>query len=796
LVARASIQVLALALPATDEARAVLYLGAGALALSLLLLLVQALGRGRRRSELQEIVETVDDLRSGISGRHADVPASSPFAPLAEAVNRLADGAAAARADRDLSREGLDAVLEAAPEYVVLATDGDGDVRSCRGAAFALFGWEPQAIVGRPASALFEEGSWKELLPKLARRELREAGIATRAVMAGSGGRRFEADVTVRQVREGADDGPGFLVVIRDVTGSAHLAARLAEAEGRYTSLVEGLKEGIAVLRRARILYSNSALATMCGSTVADLSGTLLRDHVATPDVLLLQDTLTALESKPPGEVARLRLTLVDRAGEPRAEVTLTATAILHESGPAVLASIADETAEKRAEEELRRNAARLDSLLEAASDGLLVLERTAAGPFVRLTNRAFTEMSGVERGRILGATEAELIESLRAAGARGEAVATFLATSTSATRRDTVLVSEDSGRTLELNLFPLGGTGGAEGRVLTCRDVTDQKEFERTLEANNRRLTESKASLEESYRELQSVHDALARRSQELDRLNGELKTLDQMKSDLLANVSHELQTPLVSIRGYTEMVLKGRLGAITEEQRKGLTLSLTNVDRLIAMIDNLLAFARMDRELGEIRIATFALSPLVEEAVELVREKLQEKHVGIATTFEERSVAVRADREKILQVFLNLITNGIKFNREGGRIEIAVRRAKPGFVAVEVRDTGVGIPESDLEKVFDRFYRVGGKAGAEQGTGLGLSIVRNILRLHGCVIQAQSRPGEGSTFTFTLPAADADARTETSAAAAPDERPAPEEAPEAPRPRFRIIRPPDSSS
>src|SRR5262249_11832351 len=118
--------------------------------------------------------------------------------------------------------------------------------------------------------------------------------------------------------------------------------------------------------------------------------------------------------------------------------------------------------------------------------------------------------------------------------------------------------------------------------------------------------------------------------------------------------------------------------------------------------------------------------------------------------------------------------------------RVEISVGRGDSGFVAVEVKDTGVGIPEGDLEKVFDRFYRVPGKGAAEPGTGLGLSIVRNILRLHGCVIHAASRPGEGSTFSFTLPVANAAARPD---GAAP-------EASDAPRPRFRIIRPPESGS
>src|SRR4029077_17750084 len=116
--------------------------------------------------------------------------------------------------------------------------------------------------------------------------------------------------------------------------------------------------------------------------------------------------------------------------------------------------------------------------------------------------------------------------------------------------------------------------------------------------------------ALEAAHAELRRAHDDLLGRRVEADKLNAELRTLDGMKSDLLANVSHELQTPLVSIRGYTEMILKGRLGAINDEQRKGLSLSLKNIDRLIAMIDNLLAFARADRGSASMNVTTFPLA------------------------------------------------------------------------------------------------------------------------------------------------------------------------------------------
>src|SRR6185295_6589267 len=147
------------------------------------------------------------------------------------------------------------------------------------------------------------------------------------------------------------------------------------------------------------------------------------------------------------------------------------------------------------------------------------------------------------------------------------------------------------------------------------------------------------------SHAALRELHDELTAKKEEAETLNAELRTLDGMKSDLLANVSHELQTPLVSVRGYTEMILKGRLGAINDEQRKGLTLSLKNIDRLIAMIDSLLAFARTDRESGAISVSSFPLSGVVEEALAVLRERIEAKALRVSRSVDDPALTVRAD-------------------------------------------------------------------------------------------------------------------------------------------------------
>jgi signal transduction histidine kinase len=308
--------------------------------------------------------------------------------------------------------------------------------------------------------------------------------------------------------------------------------------------------------------------------------------------------------------------------------------------------------------------------------------------------------------------------------------------------------------------------------------------------------LREAQAALEQTAAELRAANEELRTRGEELDRLNRELRRLDEMKSNLLGNVSHELQTPLVSIRGYTEMTLKERLGPITEEQRYGLGLSLKNIDRLIAMIDNLVNFARKEQEIGPLELSRFPLLPLIEEAAELVRATREERRIELRLDAPPGAWLVEGDRDKILQVFLNLLSNAIKFNREAGRIEVLVRRGQPGFVSVSVRDTGIGIPDKDLPLVFDRHYRVAPQGeGRRAGSGIGLSIVRDVLRQHGCTISVSSAEGQGTEFTFTLPEAEAaGARPQPAEVEprAPGSGSGDDEAPDGPgrEPRFRVIR------
>jgi PAS domain S-box-containing protein len=800
------------AFAAAATSPAVLAVAAVVLAFAALVAALLLVVRRGRHDDAREIVRLLEEMRSGRTRGRVELDARSPLAGIADSANRLAQDLAIRLSRAETASEGFRALQDAARGYAVVTTDADGDLRGVSAGASQLFGWEEDAILSRNASLLFDEASWRELLPKLARKSLRDRGVETRALMARRDGTRFHGRVHVRTLCGPADEATGFLLVVHDVSDEVRIEGELRAAEARSRKMLDGLPVGVALVEGGRVVAANAAVRSILSLETHDVPGLRLSGRIATEDVLVVEDALRRLEGAPEGDAEEASVALLDPAGRRGREVRFVAVAHRHEDRPAVLLTLRDETDERRFGRALRASEARLDAVLEESSDAIVLIADEPAGPRVRFVNRAFCDLTGLSRGTILGARARELSRALAGVGEGGAAVDACLGAALDGTADDTV--TWDGGkRVTALHAAPIGSRESeTRGRLLVARDITAQTTLEQTLEGNAQSFRRRAEGLEVSYAELRSLHDDLESRRAEAERLNQELKTLDVMKSDLLANVSHELQTPLVSIRGYTEMILKGRLGAVNDEQKKGLALSLKNIDRLIAMIDNLLAFARMDRDPGTMRLTSFPLDGVVDEALLLVQERLLAKRIEVVRDLEEPGTRIRADRDKILQVFLNLLSNAIKFNREGGTAEIAARKGKPGFVLVQVHDTGVGIAKEDLDRIFDRFYQVPTRGTPPQeGTGIGLAIVRNILRLHGCVIHASSEVGGGSTFSFTLPLADSrtgqgdpieeratrpvEVAPPPAAAAVPPPAPAPaaeERPPEAQgaRPRLRIIR------
>jgi two-component system phosphate regulon sensor histidine kinase PhoR len=239
----------------------------------------------------------------------------------------------------------------------------------------------------------------------------------------------------------------------------------------------------------------------------------------------------------------------------------------------------------------------------------------------------------------------------------------------------------------------------------------------------------------------------------EQLEREQAALEKLERIRKDFIINVSHELRTPLASIQGYTETLLDGALEDPAHNVRF-LTIIRHNAERLGRLVADLLTLSRIELKTQTFQCASYLANNLVVESAESLLPMAAQKSISISTRLAPDNPEVFCDSEAVHQILGNLLDNAIKYTPEGGAITISVRRLAPDFVEVSVRDTGIGIPQEDLARLFERFYRVDKARSRELGgTGLGLSIVKHLVRAQGGDVRVESELGTGSTFSFTLP-------------------------------------------
>jgi len=234
----------------------------------------------------------------------------------------------------------------------------------------------------------------------------------------------------------------------------------------------------------------------------------------------------------------------------------------------------------------------------------------------------------------------------------------------------------------------------------------------------------------------------------------NVQLVEADRLKDEFVALISHDVRTPLTSIIGYVELALdEGTQPPLDVERRRYLDIVSRSSERLMRIVDDLLFVARLQAGRLLLEPSKLDLAVIARQAVEEARPRAERRGLTLSLLGDDQ-VPVEADRGRMFQLLDNLVSNAIKFTPEGGRVDVRASRTEDGAV-LEVSDTGIGLPQSELELVFERFFR-SGQAVSNQipGTGLGLFIAKAIVEAHGGQISASSRDGPGTTFRIELPA------------------------------------------
>lgn len=258
-------------------------------------------------------------------------------------------------------------------------------------------------------------------------------------------------------------------------------------------------------------------------------------------------------------------------------------------------------------------------------------------------------------------------------------------------------------------------------------------------------------------YAELFGSHEELERkvaeRTKELAKLNEELKKLNKMKSDFISAVSHELRTPLTSIKGYASILMTGKLGEVSAVQKERLEKIDKHSNSLAHLINNLLDIARIESGKVQMDIKEVPIKEMLDSIMDIIMPQVKEKNISIKLNLKLTTEKIKADPGQLERVFLNLISNAIKFTPDKGKITIS-GEDRNEYVEFSIEDTGIGIPKKDMDKLFEEFFRADNALDQKvKGSGLGLSLVKKIIEAHRGKIWAQSELNKGTRFTFTLP-------------------------------------------
>jgi len=264
----------------------------------------------------------------------------------------------------------------------------------------------------------------------------------------------------------------------------------------------------------------------------------------------------------------------------------------------------------------------------------------------------------------------------------------------------------------------------------------------------------ENAGLFEKTWQAHQDLEKRVEERTQELSKALEEVKEMSLRKNEFVSNVSHELRTPLTSIKGYASILLSGKLGTLPEEAGKRLEKINKHSDELVQIINDLLDLARIESGKVELRLELINLKNLVEEVADLLAMQFRDKQIEFSLDAPDDIPAIAADYNQLKRVFINLINNAVKYTSQG---RISVRLIKlEKEIQINVQDTGCGIPESALDKLFTEFYRVDSSMNQEiKGTGLGLALVKSIISAHKGRIWVQSKEGAGTIFSFIFPQA-----------------------------------------
>jgi len=624
-------------------------------------------------------------------------------------------------------------VLSAIPHAVVGLKDRS--IFFANEAVERVFGWKPDEIIGQKAQLLYRnEKDYEEIgshfYPLLEKERTHTEDFPCRR----KDGQEILCRISASVIGKGMSE-KGIVVMYEDITKQKKIENNLLESEQKYRAVFENTGTAITIIEEdTTISLANAEVEKIYGYSREEMQGKMKwTEFVMEEDIEKMRDYHSLRRIEPAAAPRHYEFRLIDKYGKIK-QMSLTIAMI--PGTKKSIASIIDITDRKQAEQKLQESERKYRELVQNANSIILRWNRKGEVTFMNEFGRKF-----------FGYTEAEIL---------GRHVVGTIVPESESTGRDLSPLMEKilaHPEAFEKNINENMRRNGdrvwiswtnkivkdKEGQVLEIlsigSDITERKQTEAELE--NYRL-----HLEELVNE----------RTAELEQANIKLKELDTLKSMFIASMSHELRTPLNSIIGFTGMTLQGLSGALNDEQKDNLARVYQASKHLLSLITDVIDISKIEAGRLDSFPEEVSLKNIIDEAVDTVEPQLKEKRLTLTADIPV-DLKLNTDRKRLLQCLINLLSNGVKYTEKGGITITAFERNTD--VEFSVTDTGIGIAEKDMSKLFEAFERLDThlrvKAG---GTGLGLYLTKKLATdlLQGS-ISVRSTEGKGSTFTLRVP-------------------------------------------
>ncbi|MCX9009720.1 MAG: PAS domain S-box protein [Candidatus Methanoperedens sp.] len=598
--------------------------------------------------------------------------------------------------------------------------DGSGYFKEVNNTALQLLGCTKDEIIGTHISGWITPESLmttQENLKKQADGELLEEPMVLEVICKNGEHRWMEIK---RRIIKHGNKVKEVHGIGRDTTEKRRLEQELIESETKYRDLFENADDPMYTIDAGGYFKTiNNAGQRILGGSRDEIIGSHISRWL-TPESYkasqeILEKQVMGVQSEQPILVEVICMNGEHRWGEIRTRVIRDKDRITGIHGIA-----RDITEKKRLEAELIESEARYRDLFEKAEDPMYTID--AGGYFLSINNAGL---------RLFGCTKEELIgthisrwitpESLKsgnenfsklASGERIESPPVY-----------EIICKNGEHRWVETRVRTIKNGDKITGVHGIARDITEKMRLEQQLKEYHEKL-------KRSYEELIEA---------------------DRLRTEFVSNITHELLTPLTSIRGFTELLYDETTGKISSEQKKNLEIILRNSDRLIQLIKDLLDISRLEKNKFGLQFGQVSVEDVLLKSAQDVQPQAKYKEIAIVQDIEPLP-RVWGDEGRLIQVITNLLSNAIKFTPQEGTITIAARENK-SEIKISITDTGIGIPADRLSRIFDRFYQIDGSSSRKYGgMGLGLSICKSIVESHYGTIWAES-DGSGSTFHVVLP-------------------------------------------